>query len=356
MKATGRGAPTDSTREDLIRRAVGRVLAGGPAGDDAAVAHTPRRAEMFRLVEALTAALDGEEIPPVQSATGDALWLLRSLRTEVVATWPEDVPLLPVMRAFEETQRRLLGQRAESPIEEILTPFARSLLREVAHMIRSPLGSIVMMADTLLEQGERLAPERRARQHAIIYRAALGLSQVGGELLTLVDAGEVEPADTVDVREALELVADVSRPVTEARDSELAVMVSDDAAEVVSHPQTLTRALLALTLRAALRSRDGRVELEARRDAPDRVEFSVTASGSGTLPDGGIAELLELFRAEPDTGSYTLSPEGLGLAAAAHLVRAMGSELTVDAPAEDALRLAFGITEPTTGARAPSES
>lgn len=344
MSSRGRGAPTDTTREDLIREAAERVLARGAAGDDSA-SETPRKAEMDRLVEALAAALGGEEIPPVRSASGDALWLLRSLRTEVVTRWPEDVPLLPVMRAFEDMQHRLLGQRAESPIEEILTPVARSLLREVAHMIRSPLGSIVMMADTLLEQGDQLTSERRARQHAIIYRAALGLAQVAGELLTLADAGELEPAEAVDLREMLELVADVSRPVTEARGCELEVTVAEAAAKVVGHPKALARAMLALTLRAALRTRDGRVDLEVTRSAPARVTFSVTARGAGAMPEGGLVELLELFREEPDTASFTLSAEGLGLAAAAHLVRAMGSELIVEGPEEDMLRLEFDVTD-----------
>jgi signal transduction histidine kinase len=281
----------------------------------------------------------------VKSASGDALWLLRELRTEVVRSWPEDRPLLPAMRAFEEMQRRVLADGGGSPIEEILTPFARSLLREVAHMIRSPLGSIVMMADTLLEQGDQLTAERRARQHAIIYRAALGLAQVGGELLTLVEQRELEPVEHFSVEKALELVADVARPVTEARGCDLVLSLPDDP-HVVGHPETLMRAMLALTLRAALRAREGNVEIEVRREAPTRVTFAVTARGDGTIPDGGVAELLELFRAEPDTGSYTLSAEGLGLAAVAHLIRAMGSELVVDAPSDEELRLWFEITEP----------
>ena len=294
---------------------------------------------------ALRAALEGGDVPPVQSASGDALWLLRSLRTEVIAEWPEDRPLLPVMRAFETMQRRLLGTNAGSPVEEILTPFARSLLREVAHMIRSPLGSIVMMADTLLEQGEQLAPERRSRQHGIIYRAALGLAQVAGELLTLVDDMEVEPAERFSSEEPLELVAEIVRPVTEARGCELSVRLPEDPV-VVAPPGTFTRAMLALTLRSALRAREGGVEIEMKRDGTAGVELAVTARGIGVLPEGGVAELLELFRAEPDTGSYTLSAESLGLTATAHLIRAMGAELSVDAPSADELRLAFSLHEP----------
>ena len=306
-------------------------------------------------MEALEAGLAGEEIPAVQSASGDALWLLRSLRTEVVAAWPEDRPLLPVMRAFETMQRRLLGDEGGSPVEEILTPFARSLLREVAHMIRSPLGSIVMMADTLLEQGDQLTADRRSRQHAIIYRAALGLAQVAGELLTLVDETEVEPAEAFSSGEALELVADIARPVTEARGCELIVRVPEDPV-VVAPPGTLTRAMLALTLRAALRAREGDVEVEVKRNGGADVEFVVTARGSGVLPDGGVAELLELFRAEPDTGGYTLSAESLGLTATAHLIRSMGAELSVDAPSADELRLAFSLTEPEAGSSGTDRS
>jgi signal transduction histidine kinase len=344
VTVTGSKPITDPTRDDPIRQAAERVLARGPGGRAAAAADTPRRAELERLVEALQAAVEGAEIPPVQSASGDALWLLRALRTEVIAAWPEGRPLLPVMRAFETMQRRLLGANEGSPVEEILTPFARSLLREVAHMIRSPLGSIVMMADTLIEQGDQLAPERRSRQHAIIYRAALGLAQVAGELLTLVEERELEPDDRFSLEQPVDLVADIIRPVTEARGCELSVSLPEESV-AVAPPGTLTRAMLALTLRAALRAREGSVDVEVKRDSGE-MEFVVTARGAGVLPDGGVAELLELFRAEPDTGGYTLSAESLGLTATAHLIRSMGAELSVDAPSADELRLSFTLPQP----------
>jgi signal transduction histidine kinase len=231
------------------------------------------------------------------------------------------------------------------PLDEALTDSPRALMREVAHMLRSPIGSIVMLADTLMEQGDALTASQRRRQLAIIHRAAIGIATTAGELLTLTD---MEPGDAglgapFSPRALLDTVADLTRPVTEAREAEMRVRGLDGP--IVGKEGLVTRAMLSLALRAASRTRGGSLELYAERGARDRVTFGIVAQGVDASPRGGEAELLEIFRPEPDTDSYTLSSEGLGLAAVQRLVHRLGSDLDIDVSKAGEMRVSFGLTD-----------
>lgn len=237
-------------------------------------------------------------------------------------------------------------QASATELDDRLTEPSRAILREVAHMLRSTLGSIVMMADTLREQGADLTPEQRERPLGIIYRAALSAAATASDLLTLTGVnGDDAQSETVEFSpaETLEVVADIVRPVTESRSCELVVAAEESL--FVGRSRDIGRAMLGLALRTALRVRDGGMELVAVRDDDGRMRFSVTAWGSDVAPEGGTSELLEVFRHDPDDGSYTLSAEGLGLTAVERLVKSMGSELSVDVDTDGEIRLSFALAD-----------
>jgi hypothetical protein len=199
-----------------------------------------------------------------------------------------------------------------------------------------------MLTDTLMEQGDQLSPARREPQLSIIHRAALGVAVTAGDLFALTDETAPDPwIVTFSARDLLETVAESVGSVTAARETE--VVVRGPAGDVQADPSQVTRIMLGLTLRMASRIRDGRIELHAVRDAAGGVTFGVTAFGAHASPAGGEAELFEVLRPEPDTGSYTLSADGLGLSAAEQLIQYLGSELEVDASIPDELRLSFRV-------------
>ena len=230
-----------------------------------------------------------------------------------------------------------------SPVDRSLSPFSRGILREVAHMLRSPIGSIIMLTDALRERGHEMTPEQREDHLAIVYRAALGVSELAGDLLTIVDDGVVEaPPRKFSPERMLSVIADVTRPVATVRGC--AVSLSAPEESVVAPESTIARVMLALALRAVLRTRGGGVLLSATRDGPQRMEFVVVRHGASVVPEGGVSELLQVFRVEPETGDYTLSVDGLGLAATEKLLRSMGSALRLEATTGGALRLAFFVS------------
>ncbi len=337
-KDASRPATTDPT--DLLEAAADRVVAGagGPLAlpDDASL-----RRQVDELVAWLRSAWSGAEDVKTSSGIYDAPSLLRELRTEVLAAWPEDHPLLPTMRAFEVVQKRLLDQAGGGP----QVPPARLVLRELAHMIRSPLGSIVMLAETLGDPDVELPPERRHSALATIYNAALGLLANAADLTTMLDDDLEGPGaiEEFSPDEALEAVADVVRPVAHVRGCDIVVLGPGEA-RLTGPASRIRRALLELALRVARRTRDGTVKLGAARGRAGRLTFFVEANGSGAAPELGFGEILEVFRPDAETEKgFTVSAEALSVSAAGRLIRSMGSELEMDREGDDHLRFSFSL-------------
>jgi K+-sensing histidine kinase KdpD len=305
------------------------------------------RGELSALAEDVRMAMDGHAPAQSEGMELNRLRLLRMLRAAVLQEWPEDDgPLLPTMRAFEATERALSERDGHASPTDVLSPFSRNVLREVSHLLRSPLGSIVMLTETLREERSGPLSEAQRRQLNIIYRAALGAAATAGDLLTLTSREEhFERARRFSVAETVETIADLVRPVTEARSSELVVR-KNDARHRMGPASAVGEALLGLALRAALMTREGTVELEASAGEGDILAFSVTSCGGGVAAEDDRVDLLRIFRVGPDSDSYTISPEGLAFAAAREIVRSIGSELHVDASPEGKMTLLFRIALP----------
>jgi signal transduction histidine kinase len=227
-------------------------------------------------------------------------------------------------------------------LDDHLTRPSRTVLREVAHMLRSPLGAITLLTDTLRDQRNTLTPEQLEKPLGIIYRAALGVASTAGDLLTLTDGEADEPSvEEIAPAAALEVVADIVRPIVESLGGELEATAR--GAPFSGPARAVRRAMLGIALRTALRARGGELELAATSDEAGAFTFSATARGEMAPPEGGAGELLEIFRPDRDTDTYTLSSEGLGLAAVQRITESMGTDLEIDAETEGAIRLSFRL-------------
>lgn len=305
------------------------------------------RGELSAVAGDVRMAMAGQVPTPSGEAQLDRLRLLRTLRAAVLQEWSQDEGrLLATMRAFEATERALSEGHDHASPTDGLSPFSRNVLREVSHLLRSPLGSIVMLTETLRE--ERAGPLTEAQRHQldIIYRAALSAAATAGDLLILTSREErFESARRFSVAETVETIADVVRPVTAARLSELVVRKNVERHRM-GPASAVGEALLGLALRAALMTRGGTVELEASAGDGDTLTFSVTSRGVGVAEANDRVDLLQVFRADPESDSYTISPEGLAFSAAREIIRSIGSELHVDTSPEGSTTLLFRIALP----------
>jgi signal transduction histidine kinase len=244
---------------DFLERAAASVIENRPAVPLLSPDQDMLRQALAEVIEGVRDALAGSEPTPPKHTQVDRCLLLRSLRGVVLEDWSdEDGSLLETVRAFEATERAL-GAADE---DVAASPFSRSLLREVVHLLLSPLGSVVMLAGMMLEERQGPLNEQQQRQLRIIHRAATSAATASSDILTLTSPEKYYGASRrFSVTDTVAIVADVVRPVTEARGSELTTRAQVERTRR-GPASGLAQALLGLATRVALMTRDGTVELD----------------------------------------------------------------------------------------------
>ena len=144
--------------------------------------------------------------------------------------------------------------------------------------------------------------------------------------------------------EVFQSVERMVRPIVEEKGLELRVVVPERW-QAVGHPQALGRVLLNLTTNALKFTDEGTVELGVRPLPHGRLEYYVQDTGRGITPENQ-RNLFRSFRrrsGRAGEGHY-FSGSGVGLSIAQRLLRAMGSDLSLDSSDERGTRFSFVIS------------
>jgi signal transduction histidine kinase len=208
---------------------------------------------------------------------------------------------------------------------------AMQLIVEVAHDMRSPLGSILFLAERLRAMQSGPLTPMQERQIGLIFSAAFGLSTLAGDVIELARGGagllHQQPIP-FSVADLMGSVAAIVQPIAEEKG--LSVRVIPPPADArIGQPAVLNRVLLNLTTNALKFTTSGGVEVAATQRSRTRLEFSVQDTGRG-IPAEVMDTLFDAFRRRPKPGEYTFSSAGLGLAICQKLVASLGAELAVD--------------------------
>jgi signal transduction histidine kinase len=264
---------------------------------------------------------------------------------------PDPGQLLRILSAIEEVNHRLEVDWSQHFADRLAAPDGLELVVEVAHDLRSPLTSILFLAETL--QRGRSGPVNpvQERQLGLIYSAAFGLSSVASDVIELARGGDrLVDLDPIpfSVTDILESVRDIVQPIAEEKN--LTVQLSPPDSDFrIGHPVALSRVLLNLTTNALKFTAEGCVEVVARQtSAPRAIEFSVRDTGRG-IPPQSMATLFEPFRRRQKPGEYAFSGSGLGLSICRKLVEAMGSTLEVETEQGVGTRFHFVLDLPLAG-------
>ncbi|HYK83511.1 MAG TPA: HAMP domain-containing sensor histidine kinase [Gemmatimonadales bacterium] len=234
---------------------------------------------------------------------------------------------------------------------QLAAPNGLELVVEMAHDLRSPLTSILVLAETLLQQEGGPITEMQRRQLGLIYSAALCLSAAASDVLELTRGGTRlvarDPAP-FSVVETLSAVRGMILPLAEEK--KLALQLVHPVPERrIGHAQALSRVLLNLATNAVKFTDHGFVEIGARPLGPTRLEFSVRDTGPG-LDASALRTLFQPFRKSAVGVRQHFSSAGLGLAICRKLVRAMGSELEVETRPGWGTRFFFALNCPVANA------
>lgn len=202
----------------------------------------------------------------------------------------------------------------------------------IAHDVRSPLCSILLLVDALRRGEKALGNPVRDRQLGLIYGAALGLSTTVSNLIDAARGSRLihgKPAP-FSVAETLLAISAIVEPMAEEKGIPLEIEFPKGDVRM-GYAAAIQQALLNLTSNALRYTDSGKVTFGANDVSLDRVEFWVQDTGPG-IPDQVIEQLCYGF--PPEGAPLRFSSAGLGLAIVRTLVEAMGSTLQVDTGAE----------------------
>jgi len=316
--------------------------------------------EVDGLVERLVAGIRCVACPdaerpklPLTILARRVLVLLRRnslIEIERLADPPPTAEIIRFLQAFEFIARELEADWSSHLANRLSGPDGLEMVVEVAHDLRSPITSILFLAE-ILQQG-RSGPitELQERQLGLIYSAAFGLSAMASDVLELARGGDrLVDLDPIpfSIADIMESVRDIIEPIAEEKG--LTVTLSQPPADFrVGYPIALSRVLLNLTTNALKFTDEGEVQILATQKAPDSVEFAVQDSGRGISP-AAMRTLFEPFRRRQNEGEYTFSGSGLGLSICRKLVEAMGSEMRVDTGPNEGTRFYFELQLPLAG-------
>ncbi len=273
------------------------------------------------------------------------------LRKRLLATWPvEEIGSVAARLAVLNTLERLRAEATRGRDAGLLSPFSAGsggeLVVQLAHDLRSPLTSILFLAETLGRGQSGELNELQHRQLGLIYSAALGLSSISGDVIDLAKGGEglVEAEPTpFSIGEIFVAVKNMVLPLAEEKGIEVLLEqpVND---HWKGHPLALSRVLLNLTTNSLKFTETGSVQIGVRATGLMSLEFWVKDTGPG-IPSHARRDLFKMFRSMPSRGDRThFSGTGLGLHICRSLVSQMGSDLKYEtAPSGTRFYFELGI-------------
>jgi signal transduction histidine kinase len=340
----------------VLRAAAGSVVNHLPADLENSVGD--RREVVNLLVEVarqVAARRGGVRTTPASAlCTVVGRRLLELLRAEVVVRWstgrqdaPDAETMLEFLQAFEVVRTSIEPDWDAYFAQRLSGPDGLEMVVEVVHDLRSPLTSILFLAETIQRGHSGPVNELQHRQLGLVYSAALGLSTMVSNVFELARGGSRLTDDRpgpFSVTDVLESTHDIVRPMAEEKGLQIRILppASDHR---LGYEQALSRVLLNLTTTAIKFTEEGFVELVARETGLTKVELSVRDTGRG-IHDAALKTLFLPFRRIPTHERYAFSGTGLGLALSRKLVEVMGSRLEVETRPNWGTRFFFELDLP----------
>ncbi|MEN8374961.1 MAG: HAMP domain-containing sensor histidine kinase [Gemmatimonadota bacterium] len=344
--------------------------AGPPVGEPAIAAAAQRvvmrwRSELgdvedadeLRHEVALVAAAVADpsaEMPAASALRKRALDLLRGeLLGGADPAGVDAAATLDLMRRCERLREAWDAEWSAHFSSRLSEPDGLDLAVDIAHDLRSPLASVLFLAEVLWQEHSGEVNATQKRQLGIIYSAALRLISMASDIIELARGGNLIEPEPVpfSLGELLSSLHDIVRPMAEEKG--LTVRMSAPEGDLRSgQPAALRRVLLNLASNSLKFTEEGYVEVVAAEADDGLVRFSVRDTGPG-IPDEVQRRLFQPFRRVRGRRGYTFSGAGLGLAASRKLVEAMGGELDVESRPEWGTRFRFAVVLPAVDSPVP---
>ncbi len=215
----------------------------------------------------------------------------------------------------------LEGARRLSEQRERLADIG-AITARIVHDLGNPLAGLSMQAQLIHRRVSR-NPERPSRDLAApTERIVSEVRRLDGLIKDFLDFARQQRLDlsAVALPQLLQRVVDLWQPVAAARDITIVLAVAPDVPPLMADEDKLRRVLDNLVKNAveAIDEGPGRVDVQVKRVAADRVRIEVSDTGKG-VPES--VEVFRLFETTKRDGS------GLGLPIAKQIVVAHGGHI-----------------------------
>ena len=216
-----------------------------------------------------------------------------------------------------------MGRTAVAVVDDVterrrLEAVRTDFVANISHELKTPVGAIGLLAETLQAEDDPEVTERLATR---IQNEALRVGRTIEDLLQLsrIELGQVSPLEPVDVDDIVLEAVERIRPAAEQAGISVVADAVPDELRISGDRRQLTSALSNL-LDNAVKYSDpgGSVELEATQ-VGDEVVISVADHGIG-IPARDIERVFERFYRVDQARSRQTGGTGLGLAIVRHVV------------------------------------
>lgn len=228
------------------------------------------------------------------------------------------------------------GQRALGVIAVIddvsdrrrLEEVRRDFVANVSHELKTPMGALGLLAETLLEEIE---PEIQQRLAQRIHTEAFRISRVIDDLLDLsrIESEESPPREPVLVNLVMAEAAERVWSSAEQRDVKLEIAEPSPPVAVLGDRRQLTSAVYNLLENAVKFSYEGGTVLCKGTTEDDEIVISVRDEGIG-IPARDLQRVFERFYRVDHGRSRQTGGTGLGLAIVRHVAQNHHGSVQVD--------------------------
>ncbi len=208
-------------------------------------------------------------------------------------------------------------------------------LAMLSHELRNPLAPITNAVHVM--QANDPDAKRHDWAREVIGRQVKQLTRLVDDLLDVsrITQGKIElKVEAVDVAEVVAVAVETVRPLIEAQEHALSVLLPEQPMRVRADFARLAQVLANLLNNAAkYTDRKGRISLTAEQEGAEIV-FRVRDSGIG-VPSSALSTIFDLFTQVEQTLARSQGGLGIGLTLVKRLVEMQGGSVTASSPGKN---------------------
>jgi two-component system sensor histidine kinase SenX3 len=209
-----------------------------------------------------------------------------------------------------------------------LEEIRRDFVANVSHELKTPMGALGLLAETLVTETDPAVAQRLASR---IHTEAFRVSRIIDDLLDLsrIEAEEAPPREPVLVNLVMAEAVERVRAAAEQRDVKIELEEPDPPVAVMGDRRQLVSALYNLLENAVKFSYDGGSVRIAGRLVDDEIVLEIEDHGVG-IPARDLERIFERFYRVDQGRSRTTGGTGLGLSIVRHVAANHQGRVDVD--------------------------